>query len=145
MSYQALYCSHTGSTREGQTRVRQGSRELSHCPRWPGYFNYFLNSLSTHHPVSRSSSQPTSSPQTLSEGLHQNEGENVEMEGRGSRKQISGREARGIPRVTSERSLMLTSSEILHQVIEAKGMHRVSVAEMAGCWLDQRETQARLE
>lgn len=154
MSYQALYCSHTGSTREGQTRVRQGSRELSHCPQWPGNFNYFLNSLSTHHPVSRtsthhpvsrSSSQPTSSPQTLSEGLHQNEGENVEMEGRGSRKQISGREARGIPRVTSERSLMLTSSEILHQVTEAKGTHRVSVAEMAGCWLDQRETQARLE
>ena len=95
MRHQALYRSHAASRKEGETRVTHGSRELGHCPQWPANFNYFLNGLSTHHPVSRSSTQPTSSPQTLSEGLHQNEGENVEMEGRGSRKQISGREARG--------------------------------------------------
>lgn len=84
--------------REGrrmQGRQGCGVQELSHCPQWPGSFNYFLSSLSTHHQVSRSPAQPTGSPQTLGERLHQNEGENMEMEWFRPQNTDSGKRSQG--------------------------------------------------
>ena len=59
--------------------------------------NSFLNSLSTHHPVSRSSTQPTNSSQTLREGFHQNEAEDITLRRQRLQKTDFRKRSRGDP------------------------------------------------